>query len=126
MLKNYLYRLYDTVISRGHVEIELLVFDIQSNRRGTIEGRLKFHDGSFLDFDEAILLRNKQIVKLRYAYHYQNVLGQLIFRYDNAPHYSTISTHPHHKHIGSDVEPAQSPDLSEVLHEIEQLIFDGG
>ncbi len=123
MLNRYLHRLYDTVISRGYIELEQLVFDNRSNRRGTITGRLKFHDGSLLDFGEVLILRNKQIVKLRYAYHYQNALGDVIFRYDNAPHYPNLPTYPHHKHIGSAIEPAQAPDLSEVLREIEQLVF---
>ena len=126
MLKSYLYRLYDTIVSRGYVEIKLLVFDDLAGRQGSIEGRLTFFDGSLLDFDEVLLLRNKQIVKLRYAYHYQDESGGLIFRYDNAPHYPNILTYPHHKHVGSVVEPAQVPDLSDVLREIEQLIFKAG
>ncbi|MCP4421995.1 MAG: hypothetical protein GY805_35725 [Chloroflexi bacterium] len=70
MLKKYLHRLYSTIISRGYVEIERLDFDKLPSLQGIIEGRLKFHDGSLLEF-----------------------------------------------------EPTQVPDLSEVLHEIEQLIF---
>lgn len=123
MLKRYLHRLYDTVISRGYVEIERLDFDDFLNHQGFIEGRLKFHDGSLLDFDEVILLLNEEIVKVRYAYHYQNELGELIFRYDNAPHHPNVFTYPHHKHTGSTVAPSEAPDLSEVLQEIDQLIF---
>lgn len=123
MLSRYMHRLYDTIISRGYVEIERLSFDEMPGCQGVIEGRLKFHDESLLDFDETILLRDEQIVKLRYAYHYQNKSGEIIFRYDNTPHYPNILTYPHHKHVGSAVEPAQPPDLSEVLHEIDQLIF---
>ena len=91
--------------------------------RAIIEGWLKFHNGSLLEFDEVIIFRNDQIVKLRYAYHYQNEAGEVIFRYDNAPHHPHILTYPHHKHVSTTVEPAQAPDLSDVLHEIEQLIF---
>jgi hypothetical protein len=123
MLKSYLARLYDTIISRGDVEIEWLVFADQAKLRGAIEGRLKFYDNSLLEFDEAVLWRDVQVDKLRYAYHYQNAAGELIFRYDNAPHYPNISTHPHHKHVDSEVEPAQPPDLSEVLQEIDRLIY---
>ncbi len=123
MLKSYFARLYDTIISRGDVEIEWLVFDDQAKLRGAIEGRLKFYDNSLLEFDEAVLWRDEQVVKLRYVYHYQNAAGELIFRYDNAPHYPHISTHPHHKHVGLEVEPAQPPDLSEVLREIEGLVY---
>jgi hypothetical protein len=123
MVNSYLHRLYDTVISRGYIEVEQLIFNNPSNQRGTIRGQLKFHDGSLLDFGEVLILRNRQIVKLRYAYHYQNRSGELVFRYDNAPHYPDLPTRPHHKHVGSAVEPAQAPDLSDVLREIEQLIF---
>ena len=125
MLKRYLHRLYDTIISRGYIEIEHLGFDELPGRQGIIEGRLKFHDGSLLDFDEVVLVRNEEIVKLRYAYHYQSEAGNAIFRYDNAPHYPNIFTYPHHKHVGAAVQPAQAPDLSEILREIEQLIFNG-
>jgi hypothetical protein len=125
MLKRYLHRLYDTIISRGYVEVERLDFDELPDRQGIIEGRLRFHDGSLLDFDEVVLLRNEQIVKLRYAYHYQSQSGEMIFRYDNAPHYPNISTYPHHKHVGDAVEPAHVPDLSEVLRQIEQMLFPG-
>ncbi|MFO7682319.1 MAG: DUF6516 family protein [Chloroflexota bacterium] len=123
MIKPYLYRLYDTIISRGYIEIEFLIIDDQSGQRSAIEGRLRFQDDSLLDFDEAVLLRNQQVVKLRYAYHYQNRAGELIFRYDNAPHHPNILTYPHHKHVGSVVEASQAPDLSQVLNEIETLIF---
>ncbi len=123
MINGYLHRLYDTIVSRGYIEIEQLAFDSRSNQRGTIRGRLKFHDGSLLDFGEVLVSQNRRIVKLRYAYHYQDASGNLLFRYDNAPHYPNIPTHPHHKHVGSTVVPARAPDLSEVLPEIEQLIF---
>jgi hypothetical protein len=92
MLTRYLYRLCDTIISRGDIKIERLDFDVQSKLSGVIEGRLKFHDGSLLQFDEGILLRGRQIIKQRYNYHYQNLADELIFRYDNAPHHPHIPT----------------------------------
>jgi hypothetical protein len=117
MLSQYLHRLYDTIVSRGYLEIERLDIDQLPERQGIVEGRVKFHDGSLLDFDEVVLIRNEQIVKLRYAYHYQNASGEVIFRYDNAPHYPNIFTYPHHKHVGTaGIEPAQVPDLSTALH----------
>jgi hypothetical protein len=123
MIKDYLYRLYDTVSSRGYVEIEYLNFDEMPERQGIVEGRLIFYDGSLLEFDETILVRGEELLKLRYAYHYQNASGEIIFRYDNAPHYPNIPTYPHHKHVGSTVQPSSIPDLSEVLSEVEQMIF---
>ena len=123
MLKNYLYRLYNTIVSRGNVEVEFLVFDDQK-QRGSTEGRLRFYDRSLLAFDEVVLLRDNQVVKLRYAYHYQKANGELIFRYDNAPHYPKIPTYPHHKHTEFKIEAAHSPDLNDVLNEIEQILYE--
>ena len=123
MVKRYFQRLYNMIHSRGHVEIELLDFDELSDRQGSVEGRLAFVDGSVLVFDEVFLLRNRQIAKLRYAYHYQDDAGQLIFRYDNAPHFPNLPTYPDHKHVGPRVEPTLAPDLGDVLREIDELIF---
>ncbi|HAI68839.1 MAG TPA: hypothetical protein DCM38_05295 [Gammaproteobacteria bacterium] len=124
MLKNYLYRLYGAIVSRGNIEVERLVFDDQK-QRASIEGRLRFYEKSLLAFDEVVLLRDNQIVKLRYAYHYQKADGELIFRYDNAPHFPKIPTYPHHKHTDrKKVEAAQPPDINEVLNEIEQILYE--
>ncbi len=123
MPKRYLYRLYDTIISRGDVEIELLTLDDQPKQRGSIKGRLRFYDGSLLEFYEFVRGRDEQIVKSRYGYHYQNSADELIFRYDNVYHHPHVPTYPHHKHVGNKVEPAQIPDLNDVLREIELLIY---
>lgn len=124
MLIQYLHRLYDTVVSRGYIEIEHLFYDEMPGQQGIVEGRLAFHDGSLLEFHEFVVVRNGQLVKLRYAYHYQNKSLETIFRYDNAPHYPHMATYPHHKHVGFKVEPSEVPSLNQVIREIEQLIFD--
>lgn len=44
----------------------------------------------------------------------------LIFRYDDVAHHPHISTHPHHKHDGSEenVVASSAPTLAAVLEEI--------
>lgn len=123
MLTKYLHRLHDTIHSRGDIDIEALTYKKYSNRRGTIQGRVKFYDGSLFEFSEMVTLRGKQIKKIRYSYHYQTSEQNLIFRYDNADHHPHIPTYPHHKHVGSHIEPAFPPDLSDVLREIDQIIY---
>ncbi len=123
MLKNYWSRLYSTIVSRGDLEIDELTIDDRSTQRGSIKGLLRFSDHSQLIFSEAVRWQNQQPLKERYVYHYQNAQSELIFRYDNAPHHPMIATFPHHKHVGMKVEPASAPDLSEVLKEIELLIY---
>jgi hypothetical protein len=58
-----------------------------------------------------------------YAYHYQKVGGELIFRYDNTAHHQAVSTFPHHKHLeNGNVEESDVPSLDQVFREIENLI----
>lgn len=123
MLQKYLHRLYNTIFSRKHIEIVYLMVDDQPDEPMRIKGTLMFPDGSQLVFNEAIKLHDKQIKKTRYAYHYQDGSNNLIFRYDNAPHHPHIFTYPHHKHVGSAIEPSQNPDLGDVLSEIEGLLW---
>ena len=87
---------------------------------------LRFWDGSYLQVEEALVVRAFAIVKVRYNYHYQRADSTLVFRYDNAPHHPEVSTHPHHVHVGERVEPAEPPDLSDVLHEIDGLLYPTG
>ena len=67
----------------------------------------------------------------KYAYHWQNKEGLLRCRWDNAPHWPDITTHPHHKHIMSAgdkiiVEPSRGGDLETVFDEIaHRLSCDG-
>ena len=43
--------------------------------------------------------------------------GSSILRYNNAPHHHDVPTFPHHKHIGSRVEPLEKPNLETFLEE---------
>jgi len=54
---------------------------------------------------------------------HQRADGTLVFRYDNVPHHPEIVTFPHHKHVGETITAARPPDLSEVLREIDGLLY---
>ena len=58
----------------------------------------------------------------KYSFHWQATDGELIIRWDNAPHHPELSTHPDHKHIGETVEMAGEVSLDEVLSRIEERI----
>jgi Family of unknown function (DUF6516) len=53
----------------------------------------------------------------KYAYHWQDSVGQLISRWDNAPHWKGVKTFPHHRHAeqGSQVESSPVRTLEDVL-----------
>ena len=58
----------------------------------------------------------------KYSYHYQKNDGDLILRWDNKPHWSGISTYPHHKHENDQVSPSHRVTIVDVLDQIEEKI----
>ena len=89
---------------------------------GIIEGDITFIDESILHFIEFVNVR-EGIEIYKYSYHYQHRDGNVIFRYDMAPHHKEIETFAHHKHVNSGkVIKAFAPNLSKVLDEIVDLI----
>jgi len=129
-LQHYLTRLYAIIDSRHEIEVKRLYIDeTLPGREGIIEGRLRFWDGSQLEFVEVLVMSGLILTKTDYVYHYQDGDAQLIFRYDNAPHHPDVGTHPHHKHIFNPqtgveiIEPAKPPHLNDVLREIDQRLY---
>ncbi len=99
-----------------------LLKDKRSPHIGIIEGKLVFKDESILHFIEFVNVK-QTVVVYKYSYHYQSRQGELLFRYDMAPHHKEIKTFPHHKHINlNSVISTAAPDLEQVLFEIDDLI----
>lgn len=99
-------------------------YDRRDKETGFLRGDLVFKDGSRLHFREFVRIkRGHPINRYMYAFQYMRADGTLIFRYDDAGHFSQLPSAPHHKHIGeNDVMAANAPDLESVLKEIEALI----
>ena len=77
------------------------------------QGRIVFYNGDILEFTESTTPE-----RIRYRYHYMNVNGILIFRYDNVPHYPGISTFPHHKHLPNKIVESEHVNLRQVVEEV--------
>ena len=73
--------------------------------------QLTFTDDSTL-FVKEYVFKNKE---RKYAYHWADAFGNLICRWDNANHWSGISTAPHHKHIGTEVFESTETSIVDVL-----------
>ena len=56
----------------------------------------------------------------KYSYHWQNMHGILIARWDNAPHWSDVSTFPHHLHIGpgNDIVDSNVKSLGDAMEAV--------
>ncbi|MBI5052564.1 MAG: hypothetical protein HZC38_07310 [Chloroflexi bacterium] len=127
LLERYLARLEETIRSRKEIEIEELEIERKSKgveRSAEFYARLSFYDDSRLEASEKLSVERNVIVKTRYAYHYQDKDDKAIFRYDNVPHHPEVKTHPHHKHLGDKVLATEPPDLSEVLREIDKILYE--
>jgi hypothetical protein len=57
-----------------------------------------------------------------YSFHWQTAAGELLARWDNAPHHRELPTHPDHKHVPSSVEPTSDVALDDVLACIEHTV----
>jgi hypothetical protein len=126
MIYQYLTRLQALLDSRQEIHVERFDARQLSALDGRIAGRLRFYDGSILEFREEFRVRNRKIMKVIYAYHYQRADGSLVFRYDNAPHHPELQNFPCHVHIGDHVEPADPPDLHDVLRKIDGYVSGSG
>ena len=126
-LHHYFARLEDTLNSRTELDVKEIdiVEHEPDDQTGEFHARVGFYDASLLEAVEKVSLENGEIIKDQYSYHYQKSDGDLVFRYDNAPHHPEIETFPHHKHVESDdnVIASQPPDMSEVLVEIDGVLY---
>lgn len=48
-----------------------------------------------------------------YSFHWQKSNGELIIRWDNAPHHKHLENYPHHKHTADRVEESKEITLQE-------------
>lgn len=54
-----------------------------------------------------------------YSFHWQTADGQLISRWDNAPHHRALATYPHHRHTGDGIIESSEITLDTVLEVIQ-------
>jgi len=83
------------------------------------KAEIRFKDDSSLSIRQIVI----ESFFFKYAYHWQDREGQLIRRWDNAPHWPAISTFPHHKHVRSQTDQlrvleSRGGDLEIVFQEI--------
>ena len=74
-----------------------------------------------LSYDSTLYIRELiQPDNCKYSYHWQNAKNEMILRWDNAPHFPSVSTFPHHLHRGNEVTSSYRVFIEEVLSEIEK------
>ena len=123
-LRRHLSQVQDLLATREEIVVEQ--FRSRENLTGRellIQGRLRFWDGSLLEFSEALIAQGVILLKTDYSYHYQGSDGTLVFRYDNAPHHRQVATFPHHKHTTEGIVDSKPPHLVDVLRQIDAILY---
>lgn len=84
---------------------------------GFIKGRITFLDGSVLEFSEQL-----PTARQKFRFHYMDAEGNLILRWDSAPHHRHLSTFPFHLHTPQGVQEREAITMLEVFYQIEAMI----
>ena len=87
-----------------------------------IKGHLLIIDSSILEISIFATESRNTLSIDKYRLHYMNSTGQMLFRYDNAPHHPEVDTYPHHKHTSDKIMPSSMPSLKDILNEISAII----
>lgn len=117
----YFHRSIGKIDDYGFAESIDIKEEIRSAKQAVTNAKIVLIDGSFLHVRMYIEAKYK-IEITSYAYQYQDVKGNLIFRYDNARHKPELGFKDHkHLHDGSIVQ-FPIPDISDVVDEVIEYI----
>ncbi len=106
MIEDYLRQLDDVLSAHSEVT-QVVVFrrhivDTGWEKVLNYRYRIILSDGGLMDMSERILESGNALTVTKYRFHWQNTQGQLIRRWDNAPHHKDVETFPNHLHDGTE------------------------
>jgi len=125
-LSKYLDSVEGTVRNLEGVYVEHYEEEVLTVNRVNLRIRIRFETGHMLEVNESIIGEKDQIIHLGYRYHFQDTKNNMVFRYDNTPHFPELETYPHHKHFPKEVIPFDQPSISEVIEEARSLAVYNG
>ena len=121
ILSQYLEDIEDSIRKLETVNVECYEEEVLTSSRVNIRIRVRFLRGHLLEVNEAIVLEADRIKHLGYRYHFQDQQNNLIFRYDNTPHFPNLKNFPHHKHLNKKVEASTKPQILNNIREAKLL-----
>ncbi|MBD2176057.1 hypothetical protein H6F42_03865 [Pseudanabaena sp. FACHB-1998] len=100
-----------------NVYVENYNATILSSERANLKLRSRFYFKYLFSISEALIVVDDQIMVIDYRYHFQDGQNNLIFRYDNTPHFPNLSSFPHHKHLEDFVVSSDQPSITMVIQD---------
>lgn len=122
-ITDYFAELQQLIGELPEVEVERYEEQVLTEKMGNLRIRLRFADTSLLEISESIQAVENTFQWISYRYHYQDSAGNLIFRYDNAPHHPETKTHPEHKHLFNKILDSPHPNIKAVLNEVNKYFM---
>ena len=106
---------YSDIIKRT----DIVTYEFEENQV-RIKIELELTDGSLLIIKDYKFSNNTR----KYAYHWMGSDRKLKIRWDNAPHWDSVSTFPHHKHVGrnENILISTDTDIESVLDYIKKIL----
>ncbi|MBW1717312.1 MAG: hypothetical protein JRJ77_16070 [Deltaproteobacteria bacterium] len=95
--------------------------EIIAANRVNLRIRVRFPSGHMLELNEAIVGEGDHTRHLGYRYHFQDGENNVVFRYDNTPHFPSLDNFPHHKHLPDRVASVEQPSIVNAIKEARQL-----
>ena len=125
MLHNLLSRYLDEIEAEirklEDVYVERYEEEILASDRINLRIRVRFKAGNLFELNEAVIVEDDQLERLNYRYHFQDRQNNLIFRYDNTPHFPNLENFPHHKHLRDGIMSSEEPTVVGVIEEAVKL-----
>lgn len=122
LLSQYLGNVETAVRKLEDAYVEHYEEEILTANRANLRFRVRFSSGHLLELNEAFFVEREHIKHLGYRYHFQDMQNNLVFRYDNTPHFPRFENFPHHKHLRDEVFPAEKPSIDQVIDEAKRLV----
>lgn len=121
LLAAYLNDIEQAIADCKTAYIERYIEEILTLERANLRIRIRFVEGYLLEINEAITVVDERLISLDYRYHCPNQQNQLIFRYDSTPHFPSLSSFPHHKHLPDNVIACTKPAIQQVIQEAVEI-----
>jgi hypothetical protein len=119
-LFGYLEEVEDAIGNLQEAYVELYEEEFLTRDRVNLRVRIRFYNGCLLQLNESVVYQGK-LEHLGYRYHFQGKNSELIFRYDNTPHFPHLPNFPNHKHQKTGVEPSESPSILKAIAEAAKI-----
>jgi hypothetical protein len=100
--------------------VELYEEEFLTPDRVNLRIRVRFYNSCLLEVNESAVFHEK-IERLGYRYHFQGKDNELVFRYDNTPHFPDLKTFPDHKHHQTGVDSSEASSVLKAIAEAAEI-----